>query len=290
MKQLSDGLQTQLASGVTTLCWCWRLTRRDGVTMGFTDHDKDVEFDGTTYEAVAGFTASDVKDSVGLNVDNLEVSGALSSDRLDEAELAAGFFDDAKIEIYRVDWTAPENRVLMRSGSLGEVKRSKTAFVAEVRGLAHYLQQPSGRLFQYSCDADVGDQRCKVNINQATFKGTGTITSVASARQFQVSGLGGFGSEWFTRGLVTFQGGAADGLAVEVKAHKNIAGVVTIELWQAVRVPLVVGQMFDVTAGCDKTKETCVAKFNNVINFRGFSEIPGNDFVTKFAKRQKRKR
>ena len=57
----------------TTLCWCWRLTRRDGVNMGFTDHDRDLQFDGTTFEAAAGFTASEIRRSVGLSVDNLEV-------------------------------------------------------------------------------------------------------------------------------------------------------------------------------------------------------------------------
>ena len=67
------------SSGATTLCWCWRLTRRDGIELGFTDHDRDVTFDGTTFEAAAGFTATEMRDSVGLSVDNLEVTSALTS-------------------------------------------------------------------------------------------------------------------------------------------------------------------------------------------------------------------
>ena len=283
MKQLPVDLQAQLDNGVSTLCWCWHLTRRDGVEMGFTDHDRDISFDGIVFEAAAGFTASDIKDSVGLNVDNLNATGALSSDRLDESELASGLFDDAKVEIYRVDWTAPDNRVLMRSGSLGEVKRSTTAFEAEIRGLAHYLQQPSGRLFQYGCDADVGDARCKVNLNQAAFKGTGTVNSVASSRKFTATGLNSFSSGWFNRGLATFQGGDADGAAIEVKSHHSLSGTVTITLWQPLRLPLEVGQVFEVTAGCNKTIGTCQQKFNNRTNYRGFPQMPGNDFVTKFA-------
>ena len=138
------------------MCWCWRLTRRDGVKLGFTDHDRDVIFDGTTFEAAAGFTASEMRDSVGLSVDNLEVTSALTSERLAEADLVAGLYDDARVEIFRVNWTAPEQLLLMRSGSLGEVRRAAGAFAAEVRGLAHYLQQPKGRLFQFTCDADLG--------------------------------------------------------------------------------------------------------------------------------------
>lgn len=144
MKELPAGLQEHLDTGATTLCWCWRLTRADGTKLGFTDHDRDVAFDGTTFEAAAGFSASEIRDSVGLSVDNLEVTSALSSERLSEADLAAGRYDDARVEIFRVNWGEPEQRILMRAGSLGEVRRAGEAFTAEVRGLAHYLQQPKG--------------------------------------------------------------------------------------------------------------------------------------------------
>jgi uncharacterized phage protein (TIGR02218 family) len=90
MKTLPAALAAHLATGATTLCWCWRLTRRDGVKFGFTDHDRDVVFDGTTFEAAAGFTASEIKDAVGLSVDNLEVTSAITSERLAEPDLAPG--------------------------------------------------------------------------------------------------------------------------------------------------------------------------------------------------------
>ena len=283
MKQLSAGLAAHLASGATTLCWCWRLTRKDGTRQGFTDHDQDVIFDGTTFEAAAGFTASEIKDALGLSVDNLEVTSAISSQHLAEADLAAGIYDDAGVEIFRVNWQTPADRVLMRSGSLGEVKRAGSLFSAEVRGLAHYLQQPKGRLFQYTCDADLGDARCGVNLNLPAFKGTGAIVAIASARKFTASGLGAFAAGWFARGLVTFTSGAASGQKVEVKSHTLSAGTATLELWQPARLPLVAGQMFMVTAGCDKHIATCRTRFANAVNYRGFAHMPGNDFVTSFA-------
>jgi uncharacterized phage protein (TIGR02218 family) len=284
MKDIPAGLAAHLATGATTLAWCWRLKRKDGNTQGFTDHDRDITFDGTSFEAAAGFTASEIKDALGLSVDNLEVASALSSSHLAEADLAAGLYDDAKIEIWRVNWQAPADRVLMRSGSLGEVKRAGTAFSAEVRGLAHYLNQPKGRLFQYTCDADLGDGRCKIDLNAAAYKGMGTILAVLSARKLSASGLGAFASGWFTRGLVTFTSGAASGQRIEVKSHFLAGGTATLELWQPARLPLTAGQTFMVTAGCDKHLETCRAKFANAVNFRGFPHMPGNDFVTSFAK------
>lgn len=285
MKALSPDLSAHLASGATTLCWCWRVARRDGVVMGFTDHDKTLAFDGTIYEAASGFTASDIKDSLGLAVDNLEVSGALSSATLTDGDLAAGRYDDARVEIYRVNWSDTDQRVLMRSGSIGEVRRSGTSFAAELRGIAHYLQQPKGRLLQLACDADLGDARCKVDLSSSAYRGTGSIISASSARRFTVSGLESFESGFFSRGLFTFTSGASDGLRIEVKSHMTLASSDAIELWVDAEGVPAVGDAFLVTAGCDKRVETCKARFANVINFRGFPSMPGNKFLTQVGRR-----
>src|ERR1700689_5309327 len=132
MKTLPPGLQSHLSSGATTLCWCWKLVRADGAVQGFTDHDVAFVFGGATYEAASGFTASEVQSTLGLAVDNLTVAGALSSATLNEDDLAAGLYDDADIEIWRVNWAATDQRLLMRKGSRGEVTRGKTGFQAEV--------------------------------------------------------------------------------------------------------------------------------------------------------------
>lgn len=284
MKTISASFQAHLDSGTTTLCWCWRLTRRDGTAFGFTDHDRDVTFDGTTFEAAAGFSATEIKDAVGLSVDNLDVEGALQSGRLEEAQLSGGAFDDARVEIFRVNWQDPSQRVLLRFGSLGEVKRTGQSFTAEVRGLAHYLGQPKGRLYQYACDADLGDARCGVDLAAAGVRGEGTIASSVSTRRFKASGLGAFSTRWFARGLATFTSGVNQGRAIEVKRHDLAAGVATIELWQELPAAPAVGDTFQITAGCDKHLATCRDKFANVANFRGFPHMPGNDYVTSFAR------
>jgi uncharacterized phage protein (TIGR02218 family) len=287
MKQLAPGLQAHLYSGATTLCWCWRLTRRDGVVIGFTDHDCDVTFDGTTFEAQAGFTASEIHDSVGLSVDNLEVESALVSDRLDEAGLAGAKFDDAKIEIFRVNWQTTNQRVLMRVGSLGEVRRSASAFTAEVRGLAHYMGQPSGRLYQHNCDVQVGSARCGVDLDTVAHRGAGQVVTALSRRHITTTDLGGFAAGWFTRGLLTFTSGANTGRAIEVKRHALSAGLATLELWQEAAEIIVTGTTFTVTAGCDKAHATCAAKFANTLNFRGFPNMPGNDYLTNRASQRR---
>jgi uncharacterized phage protein (TIGR02218 family) len=283
VKALTEAFSTHLQSGATTLCWCWRLSRRDGSKLGFTEHDHDLVFDGTTFEAASGFTASEIREQVGLSVDNLEVAGALISDRLSETGLAAGDFDDAAIEIFRVNWQDTDQRILARKGSLGEVRRTGTAFAAEVRGLAHYLQQPRGRLFQYTCDADLGDARCTVDLDQPAFRATATVTVVADARRIIVDGLDDYVAGWFTRGILAFTSGANVGRAMEIKNHRPVSAGIEIELWQPMGDAITVGDTATATAGCDKRIETCTARFANAINYRGFPHMPGNDFVTAVA-------
>jgi len=283
MKILPAGMQTHLDSGATSLCYCWKLTILSGTSYGFTSHDHDLTFDGVTYSALSGFDASAIETSLGLNVDDLEVMGALSAANLNEADLTAGKFDNALIQILRVNWQNVSQRVILASGNLGEVTRGAVGFRAEIRGLAHHLNQPQGRLYQYGCDTDLGSSRCGVNLTLAALTGTGSVQSIAapadSRRVFSAAGLSGFASEWFTRGRLRWTSGTNAGLAMEVKEHNLINGQVTVELWLAMPRVIAVGDAFSITAGCDKQFETCKAKFNNAVNYRGFNLMPGNDWI-----------
>ena len=40
MSTYPAALTAHLSGNLTTLCHCWRLTRRDGAVTGFTDHDR----------------------------------------------------------------------------------------------------------------------------------------------------------------------------------------------------------------------------------------------------------
>jgi uncharacterized phage protein (TIGR02218 family) len=282
MRPLSAGLQAHLDSGTTTLCHCWRLTLRSGEELGFTDHDRDLVFDGTGFESQAGFTGSEIQSSLGLSVDNLDAAGALQSGKLDEMRLRAGDFDHAEVEIWRVNWQNVAQRVLMRKGHLGEVTAGSGAFTAEVRGLAHLFNQQQGRLYQYGCDAEVGDARCGVDLNAATFRGTGTISSVQGAT-LDVAGLNAFADDWFTRGTLTWNTGANAGRVLAIRRHRLLSSFARIELWRVPPFTVSAGEAVILRAGCGKQFTTCKSKFNNTVNFRGFPHMPGNDFVLTYA-------
>ena len=278
MHTIPPALQTRLDSGVTTLCRCWVITRADGVTQGFTDHDDDTTLDAVSCHAGGGLTGSEVTQKLGFAVDSSELSGALAGDSLNEADLAAGRYDAATIEIWLVDWSEPALRVLLAKGTLGEVRREGQAFTAEVRGLSERLAQESGRLYTAACSADLGDGRCRIDLSNPTFRGAGAVILPEATAAFTASGLDSFEDGWFAAGKLIFTSGANNGLSVEVKNHRKGAAV-RLTLWQAMPEQIEAGDTFVVTAGCDKRFDTCRARFNNAVNFRGFPHIPGNDFI-----------
>ncbi len=282
MRTLPSGLATHLAQDTTTLCSCWRMTKVNGDSLGFTDHDRTLSFDGTTFEAQSGYTGSEIESSLGLSVDNLEASGALESSRLDEQQLKAGDFDHAGIEIWRVNWQDVSQRLLVRKGHLGGVTYGGGRFAAEVRGLAHLFNQPKGRLYQYGCDAELGDQRCKIDIDDPAFRAISLVTSVTGA-SLELTGITGFADDWFTRGLIEFTSGANAGRKFRIKRHNAIGAVTRIDLWQAPSRTVNAGDAAILRAGCDKQFKTCGEKFSNSENYRGFPHMPGNDFVMQVA-------
>lgn len=281
MRTLPPGLAAHLDGGVTTLCRCWTLIRRDGAVFGFTDHDRDLAFAGVTFAARTGLEAAEADAELGFAIGGGEVSGALVSAGLTEDDLAAGLYDDAGVETWLVNWANPEERLLLDVGSIGEIRRADGAFVAEVRGLMHRLDEERGRLYGATCAADLGDGCCRVDLDQPAFTATAAVAATDGALGFSSDGLEDFAEGFFTGGRLGWITGVNAGLAAEIKAHRREGAGARLELWQRAVRPIAVGDAFRVTAGCDKRFSTCRAKFANVANFRGFPHMPGNDFVVR---------
>jgi uncharacterized phage protein (TIGR02218 family) len=283
MKTLSSALQAHLDDGTTTLSWCWRISRADGVALGFTDHDRVLSFDGTEFEPESGFAASEIRSGSDLAVDAQDASGVLTSDRITETDILDGRWDNAAVELWRVNWTDTSQRVLLRWGAVGQIRRGRMAFVAEVRSLAHVLGQTVGRTFQAGCDAALGDARCGIDLENAVYNGAGVVTDLLGDRAFMASGLSGFDAGWFTSGTITWTSGANAGRITEVLAQGIADAIATLTLLEAPVRAITEGNSFIARAGCDKRSATCGAKFANTANFRGFPNIPGQDAVLRYA-------
>lgn len=277
MKNVSSQMLAHLGGNVTTLCTCWFIERRDGQQFYFTDHDAVVSYGGSSHLPVNGFKASALTTDDKMSVDNMEVVGVLSSDLITDADLLAGLWDQAYVEVYLVKWGYPYllyDRVILRTGTLGEIKTGRNQFTAEMRGLLQPLQQSVGRVYSPLCNADFGDSRCTYNYYSTTDTTpvTATVTSKTSQSLFTASSLtqaAGF----FDYGVVEFSGGYGQGRQMEVRSF-GAGGV--IQLQMILPHTFNVGDSFTIRKGCDKKFSTCVG-FGNAINFQGFPHIPGND-------------
>ncbi|WP_353472008.1 DUF2163 domain-containing protein [Salipiger sp. H15] len=272
-------LHAHLATGLTTVARCWALTRGDGTRYGFTDHDRDLSFEGLTFRAGSGLSALALQQATGLSVDNTEAMGALSDEALSEAEIEAGRFDGAELVSWLVNWSDVAQRRVMFRGTIGEIRRGDGAFHAELRGLTEALNVPLGRVYQKPCSAVLGDGACRFDLATPGFVHEGAVLAVEENRRFEFGPLPGFEEGWFARGRLEMRSGAGAGLGAAVKRDRLLDGVRVIELWEPLRSALAAGDMCRVTAGCDKRLDTCRLKFGNLVNFQGFPDIPGDDWL-----------
>ncbi|WP_417721219.1 DUF2163 domain-containing protein [Salipiger sp.] len=272
-------LHAHLATGLTTVARCWAITRRDGVRFGFTDHDRTLSFAGLAFRADTGLSAAALQQATGLSVDNTEATGALSDVAISEADIEAGRYDGAGVESWLVNWADVAQRRLMFRGTIGEIRRSGGAFHAELRGLTEALNRPVGRAFQKPCSAVLGDAICRMDLSEPGYFHEGAILTVEANRSFGFGALGGFDQGWFQRGRLTVLSGVAAGLSGTIKRDRLWTGGRGIDLWVPLRAPVAAGDMVRITAGCDKRFDTCRLKFNNILNFQGFPDIPEEDWI-----------
>lgn len=280
MRTIGGSLKTHMAGKTTTLATCWRLTRADGVVMGFTDHDRALLIDGVSYEPASGMTRSALSQRADLSVGNSEVSAILESGTITEVDLNAGKYDNALVVQFICNWAdLTMGGITVGYGRIGNITVGRGQFVAELRGLSQNLQQTVGERYSRTCRADLGDARCGVAL--AAYTVTGTVTAVTSNQVFTDSGRAEAAGH-FNYGLVTWIGGNNAGLKKEVKAFAGGA----FTLFDAMRLPVQVGDTYSVYAGCNKLFETCKIKFANAVNFRGEPHIPGIDSAMKYPDAQ----
>ena len=264
----------------TTRARAWAVTRRDGLVLGFTDHDQPLRFGGISFRPQSGMAAGVLNQGTGLSVDNGEAVGLLSDEAISEVDLRAGRWDGAEMRLWEVDWAQPGNRKLLFRGSLGEVTVSGARFRAELRGLTEPLNQPRGRVYHPRCAAVLGDAACGVDLGKPGFTAEGVVRQVIAAGEWVVEGIAGHEAGWFAHGQVVLRSGAAEGLAAPLRADEVLEdGVRRLHLWQPPGVAPVAGDAMRLIAGCDKAGATCRVKFGNYMNFRGFPHLPPEDWL-----------
>ena len=276
MLTLSPAYLAHARGTVTQFCTCWKVVRKDSLTLGFTDHPSDLVIGGLTYQSALGYSSTDVQSSADLAVDNLNLTGFIESPSITEPDLIAGLWDFAEVTIFEAIYSnlSAGTRTIAR-GRIGEVSLGRTSWEAELRGLSQSLTQQLLELTSPLCRVKLGSAKCGVALGPLTV--TGSITSIANRRTWTDSTRAEAAGH-FTYGLVSFTSGANAGFSIEVKAH-TAGGVIEQQL--PLPYALAVGDAYTMTPGCDRRFTTCSARYSNVINFRGEPHLPGQDALFK---------
>ena len=279
---INPELVAHLQTGATTTCRAWRVTRRDGKVFGFTDHDMDLEFEGTLFKADSGLTAGALQKSTGFSVDNTEVTGSLSDAAISESDLTVGRFDGAEVVIWLLNWRDVEQRTIRFRGTFGEIRVANGTFRVELRGLTDTLSQTRGRVYHPACSAILGDKECRFDLNQAEFTIDAVIKKIGKKGEYFLPSQDGIPDRWFEWGRVRVLTGVAEGLLAVVRVDQNSGDFRRIELMVDFELAPEPGDEIQLQAGCDKMAGTCRTKFSNFLNFRGFPHIPGNDWMASY--------
>ncbi len=290
MRTLSVGLAAHIVGDSTTRCNMLLVSCSDGASYGFTDHDDDLSYDLTeaalgsiSYSASLGMILSDVSLSAGLDTDNFEVKVPID-ETITLAALLGGRFNRAIVWLFQINWDdLSQGKAAIFKGNVSEVRIESGLAVFQIRSIIDRFNQSIGRLITPYCDADFGDARCGVTPESIT----GTVTAVTDAMHFTVSFAGSFADDHFNQGTVQAGTGILAGTKPIEIWDWTSAGVIT--LFASLAEAPEIGDEFLITRGCSKLRKsddasipTCMS-YSNIVNFRGFPEVPGSDQVLKIA-------
>ena len=262
-----------LDAPVVPIAWCWTITRRDGVMLGLTTHDRDLTIDTLVYRSAPGIRPSSIRQSAGFAGDVMDIEGALSGDAITAADLAAGRWDGASVALFVADWQAPAiNRQPVATGVLGAVTLTGKRFAAELSAARGSLDEPLVPETSAECRAELGDPRCGVMLAKWTSRAV--VAGVAG----DVVTLTALPSDGLRYGRLRWLDGANRGLSATIAEQ---AGAV-VRLAIAPSATVTPGARVALTAGWDRRLATCSARFANALNFRGEPHLPGLDLLTRY--------
>lgn len=269
---MSEFIQSEL----TTIAFCWRLERRDGVCVGFTTHDRDLVVDHLCYRAAPGMLPSAISVSDGFDLDTLNAAGALTSDAITAADLEAGRWDGAAVTVFIVDWENPYGeRMALARGELGDIAAKGNGFETELRGPTAMLDRPVAEQTSPECRARLGDKRCRVDMAARV---TVTLISAVVADDIVDVAEASTGENGYAYGRLRWLSGPNSGLESAVLASDGNR----LTLRDPPHFLVVGGERVEIAEGCDKRLATCAGRFANAVNFRAEPHLPGMDLLTRY--------
>jgi uncharacterized phage protein (TIGR02218 family) len=255
------------------LAFCWRLDRRDGVTIGLTSHDRDLHVGALDYIATPGMRPAAIRQTGTLDSAVTDVEGALSAESIAASDLAQGRWDGAAVTLYLTEWTEPGVLWLeLAAGTLGPVRLSRGAFMATLTGRKAVFARATVPVTSPTCRAVLGDGDCRVDMASRR-----RIARVAGMSHGQVL-VADIDGTAHIGGRLRWLDGPRTGLWEDISG--GAAGRIMLD--EPPDGGIVTGTPVLLEEGCDKRIATCQIRFGNAANFRGEPYLPGNDLLTRY--------
>lgn len=282
MRTLTTGLENILNNSEAMLAWCWRIHRRDGTVMGFTNHDESIVIAAGTYAGTywpaAAMSMTDLEQQLGAEGQTVDAQGLLTDDAITAADLLAGRYDGAEVRLFLcgAGTNADSGQATLMAGKLGDVTVDDGNFKVQVFSLSDQLAQGCADIYAPHCRAQLGDSRCAVVTSASSYTSTATIAAVTDLCQITLSSS--YADGWLNYGQITFDSGLNAGLSMEILRQTSKV----IYLMEPPPFSVTTATSVTVRVGCDKTRESCRDKFSNIVNFRGEPDVPGSDIQLRY--------
>lgn len=282
MRNLPEALQAKLKSGQCALAMLWTIERVDGRNFYFTDCDVKIVSKGNVYLPSAGGQRTAASMEAGLETDNMDITGCITDDSITEMDLFQGKFDYATARIDLVETSLPDAPMTLFRGKIGEVQFDRGTFKANMDGITAVYEQYHADTTAPECKAALGDALCKLNVSLASGRRVkGAIISVRNGQSFITNDLDSIN---FNNGTIHWLTGANAGTVSEIQRVSDTAqGTRLVSLCLPPNAQMDETDTYEAVWGCDHTIETCSAKFNNAVNFRGYPYLPGSDKIMQYG-------
>jgi uncharacterized phage protein (TIGR02218 family) len=271
---------------------CYTFTLITGLVLTYTNADVPVTLNGYVYAAnsilVDGLK---FKCAAGLEVDQQQITvSARATDTVGGVPflqaLRNGVFDGCEIQRERAflnSWAAadaanPIGSVILfkgRIGAIDSIGRTTAQITVNSDLVLLDLQMPRN-VYSPNCQHVLYDSGC--TLVKSAFGTAGvvgpTVPAGASAFTTIPWPTGPAVSTNFNQGTILFSSGQNAGVSANIKNMVTLGGIACLILAYPLYTAPASGDAFTAYSGCDHTQNTCTAKFNNLVNFRGFPYIP----------------
>lgn len=293
MKTLDSDVQARLDNSITNLVLCLSITRLDGLSIGFTGHDKAFTYDGVTYSPDRSFMEPSTKNET----DDDKISEfrfhAILDSILKRTEFLSEVYDHATVKAYLLDpYHLTGNQIPpIQTGVLGELNTSGERTQLEFRGLKQYLNQQTIQSISSTCQNTFGyndESRsfCQYDATNVTYSGLVIETNTQKNFKIQLDPITGtkldpvdystYTNKWFEFGLLTWLSGGnvfnGVGRTMDIQKGEYLGSQVwDITLVQYVAVAIAEGDNVSMQAGCDLDFfGKCSNVYGRTKDFKGF--------------------